>query len=112
LVIESYSFGRIAVGGREYNSDVIIFPDRIEPSWRRRSGHSLGRDDLGAVIDFGPRLLIVGTGAYGVMKVPGDTVRFLRGLGIEVIADKTAAAVERYNAEAGPDTVAALHLTC
>lgn len=112
LLIESYSFGNIIVGGKSYSSDVIIFPDRVEPSWRRRSGHSLSTDDLAGVIEFGPRLLIVGTGAYGAMNVPEGTLNYLRGQGIKVVVEKTANAVERYNADMGPSTVAALHLTC
>lgn len=112
MLIDSYSFGRITVGGREYSSDVIVFPDRVEPSWRRNRGHSLAREDLSLLLEFKPRVLIVGTGAYGAMKVPGETLGYLQGLGIEVVTEKTAAAVELYNAKADAGTVAALHLTC
>lgn len=33
MIVDDYSFGRIKVGGKEYTSDVIIYPDRVDSSW-------------------------------------------------------------------------------
>ncbi len=30
MEIDHYTFGRIGVGGREYNADLIIFPDHVQ----------------------------------------------------------------------------------
>lgn len=111
--VESYSFGRITVGGKAYTADLIIYPDRVEQPWWRKEGHSLAIDDLTGVIGARPDVLFVGTGAYGVMKVPAETVRFLRENGIAVEAATTPEAVEMFNsAPKGRKVVAALHLTC
>ncbi len=110
--IDAYSFGKIVVDGESYQSDVIVFPDRVMPHWRRRQGHSLCLEDLAAVLDFRPRLLILGTGAMGAMRVPAETLAALGERGMEVVAAKTSLAVERFNREADAATVAALHLTC
>jgi len=112
--IERYDFGRVTVDGRDYRADVIILPDRLVPDWWRLEGHSLAPEDLREVVAAGVKTLIVGTGGYGVMKVPDDTVTFLESRGIKVEAYETPRAVRRYNelAAAGEAVAAALHLTC
>lgn len=113
MKITDYSFGRITVGGQTYTSDVIIYPDRVNSSWWRKEGHLLQADDLSDIIKAELPVLIVGTGAYGVMKVPGSTIDHLRSRDIEVYVEKTARAVELFNkiSENRP-SIAALHLTC
>lgn len=113
MTIEHYSFGRIVVNGKTYTQDLIIFPDRINSSWWRKEGHLLQLEDLQEVIKEKPELLIIGTGYYGVMKVPEELLSILRAKGIEVIIKKTAEAVEVYNKNClEKKTVACLHLTC
>ncbi len=45
-MINSYRFGKIVVNGRNYSSDVIVFPDRIQGSWWRHKGHELSLKDI------------------------------------------------------------------
>jgi len=40
IVIDGYSFGRIVVEGKEYTSDLIIYPDHIQGDWWREEGAS------------------------------------------------------------------------
>ncbi|MFW6308932.1 MAG: Mth938-like domain-containing protein [bacterium] len=111
--IENYSFGKIIINGQEYTSDVIIYPQRVDSSWWRKEGHLLHKDDLQEVLDENPRLLIIGTGKNGMMKVPGELKQELEDAGINVKVARTNKAVTIYNnLETTTDTVAALHLTC
>jgi len=112
--IESYSFGRIAVDGCEYRSDVIIWPDWIEDGWRRREGHSLEVEDLGEVLRDPPEVLIIGTGFEGQMAVPPRVLEQLRATGMEIIVDRTEGAVREFNnlVDGEIRVAAALHLTC
>ncbi|MFX1441186.1 MAG: Mth938-like domain-containing protein [Promethearchaeota archaeon] len=111
--IDDYRFGRIVVNGREYTNDVIIFPDHVESDWWRKRGHELCVEDLSSVLDFRPRMLIVGTGNYGRMKVLSETTSILKDVGCELIERKTKEACELYNARRNGDgVVACLHLTC
>ena len=64
-MIDSYSFGKIVVDGQSYTSDLILYPDKIDDKWWRKSGHLLLKEDLKDIIHFNPDILIVGTGAYG-----------------------------------------------
>ncbi len=111
--IDSYAFGHVVVDGTSYTSDVILLPDRVLEGWRREESHRLEIEDLWDALECGPELLVVGTGAYGVMEVPEATAAYVRARGVELAALETAAAVELYNSERGRKrTVAALHLTC
>ena len=111
--ITEYSFGNISIDDRRYNSDVIIYPHRVEDSWWRRQGHRLDLDDLNGVMAANPRVLIVGTGYYGNMVVPDETLRALESRGVAVHIARTGEAVDLFNTmREAADVVAALHLTC
>lgn len=112
MVIESYSFGRMVIGGKVYTADLIIIGEEIFPNWWRREGHSLCPEDLKLVIERRPEILIIGTGAYGAMDVPYETEKFLEDLEIKVIWNPTAEAVEIFNRLAGQKIAGAFHLTC
>jgi len=111
--VDLYQFGRIVVEGREYTTDVLIFPKRVDSAWRRKEGHRLSLDDLRSVIESDPETIVIGTGAYGAMTVPPDIVAQLEARKIRVVVFRTREAVEAYNRlyKAGR-VAAALHLTC
>ena len=105
----------MAVGGREFTSDLILHPDgRIQDNWWRAQGHCLFPDDIATVLDAAPEKLIIGTGASGLMQVSESVVELCEKGGIEVEACHTADVVTRYNeeAEAGTAVAACFHLTC
>jgi len=112
--IDSYQFGKIVIDGVSYNSDVIILSDSVQSNWLRRQGHSLAAEDLKTVIAEAPSVLIVGCGASGLMKVPGETRQVLQENNIQLEALDTYKAVQRLNelSQAGVKAAAALHLTC
>lgn len=110
MKIQSYSFGRIIIDGKMYTEDVIIFSDKIENWWRKES-HNVYPKDIKSIIREKPDLLIIGTGAYGVMKVKEETKEILKQNNIEFISVKTKEACKMFNENSGK-VVAALHLTC
>jgi len=111
--IEHYRFGTITVDGQRHTQDLIILPERVIAGWWRKEGHALHPDDLTTVFEAAPEVLIVGTGAYGMMRVTEETRLALEAAGIRLIAAPTAEAVETYNQLREEARVAAaLHLTC
>jgi len=112
-MIESYRFGRIVIDGKSYTSDVIIYPDRVEANWWRREGHRLAPEDLEGVVEHEARALVVGTGSFGLVQVPPETLEYLTSKGFEVIVQTTDDACQTYNrlSEQGA-VIAALHLSC
>ena len=112
-IIDSYRFGQIVVNGKTYTSDVIIFPDRVNDNWRRKTSHQLHLDELSEAIAEKPEVLVVGTGASGLMGVLPEVEQRLEAQGIELIAEPTGEACNLYNQLCQSQrVVAALHLTC
>ncbi len=112
--IDRYRFGEIVIDGDLQRKDVILTPAGIHPNWWRTEGHALSLQDLRAVLDAPPRVLVVGTGAAGRMRPNAGLEAALAAHGIALEAMPTARAVERFNqlAEQGELVAAALHLTC
>ena len=112
-MIESYNFGKIIINSKEYNSDIIIYKDSIDDKWWRRESHNLHIEDIKKIIDKKPDVLIIGTGSFGLMKVPLELIKYLESNNIEVIIKKTKAACDEYNKlHQKKNVVAAFHLTC
>ncbi len=112
-VIDSYQFGRIVVNGKEYTSDVIIFPDTVDSNWWRKTGHELCLEDIAEVITENPEALIIGTGASGLMRVLPEVQQTAQAQNIKLIAEATDKACNTYNQLCHSQrVVAALHITC
>lgn len=112
-MIDSYDFGRIVINGKSYNNDLIVFPDKIRDSWRRKEGHRLQIEDLKDISEAKPEVLVVGTGYSGMMTIPPETRKCVESEGIELIAQKTAEACKTFNRLVkSRKVVAALHITC
>lgn len=111
--IKKYFFGRIEIDDNVYTSDVIITPEGVISGWWRKEGHRLCKEDIKDVLDRSPEVIIIGTGAYGIMKVPKDLIDELKKQGIEVEVLRTGNAVKLYNQLKDKKRVfACLHLTC
>ena len=112
-IIDSYHFGQIVISGRKYSSDVIIFPDRVQGAWHRSKGHQLSLEDIAGIIAESPEVLIVGTGASGLVTVPPEVQKDIESRDIKLIVAPTSDACNLYNRLSRlQKVVAALHLTC
>lgn len=112
-LIDSYSFGVIEIDDRRYRSDVIIYPDKVDDGWWRCQGHNLVPDDIVAILDYNPEVLVIGTGYYGAMEVSPEVRKKTESRGIKLVVEKTGQAVRIFNKLAEKNkVVAALHLTC
>lgn len=112
--IDSYQFGKIVIDGKNYDNDLIICGEKVQPDWWRKQGHSLAADDLKTVLKAKPSVLVVGCGASGMMDVPDQTRQALKERNIQLEAFDSYKAVQKFNefAEAGVNIAAAIHLTC
>lgn len=112
-LVDSYQFGVIVVSGKEYTSDVTIFPDRVRGNWWRKTSHQLCLDDIAEVMTENPEVLVVGTGASGLVKVLPEVQQAAKAQSIKLIAETTEKACHMYNQLCQSQrVVAALHLTC
>ncbi|MBN2461690.1 MAG: hypothetical protein JXB60_08780 [Candidatus Cloacimonetes bacterium] len=113
MKIEHYTFGNIVINGRNYATDIIVYPDRVEPSWWRKSSHRVQKDDLSFLEEEKAEVVLFGTGYFGSMKVQEEVLKELESRKIEVIALKTEEAIKFYNRFSDDRIIiAAFHLTC
>jgi hypothetical protein len=117
MKIDSYKFGQMVINRIEYNSDLIVFQDKVKDKWWRKEGHELNFEDISDVLfKQKPDILIVGTGWAGKMNVSDEVAKKIRALGIELIAKSTSEAVKIFNElvekQREKVIVAAFHLTC
>jgi len=114
MSIEEYRFGHITIDGREYDHDVIVFPQRVRADWWRKEGHRLDVADLDEVFQDPPEVLVIGTGYFGNMAVSKATLALLHERGIETRVLRTGEAVAEINRlqHELARVVGALHLTC
>jgi hypothetical protein len=111
--IESIRFGKIIIDGHVYNRDVIVLPDRVLPNWWRVEGHSLCLEDLQQALADRLELLVIGTGIFGRMNVPGNVRAKVEAGGIEMRVLATREACDLYNQmREQKHSAAALHITC
>lgn len=112
MKIEDYNFGEMLIDGKIYKKDLIILPDRIIENWIRDEGHFLKEEDLFEVFENRINYLIIGTGAYGLMKVSLDLIKKIESLGIKYYILNTFDAVRKFNEIEDNLKAGAFHLTC
>lgn len=116
--IEQYRFGTITIDGQEYTQDLIILPERVIAGWWRREGHVLHPEDLAIVLEAAkseqaPEILVIGTGAYGMMRVTAEARKMAEAAGLQIYEAPTAKAIAYYERVYRQRRVAAaIHLTC
>jgi len=107
-MIEEYKFGLIVIDGKKYTQDVEVrwtLPEKNSLreqecevlKWWRKESHIFDLEDIQRALDQKPDLIVFGTGAYGVAKVPERTKREIEDRGIQLIIDKTEEAVKTFN---------------
>ena len=113
-MIETYSFGSMTIAGKAYHDDLMIIRSEVRPHWRRNRGHSVDTSDLREILDAGPDIVVIGTGASDRVQIDPDLSGSLKGRGIRLLAQPTKEAAETFNrlVSQGENVAAGFHLTC
>jgi hypothetical protein len=114
-MIDQYITGsHMTVEGKTYHQDLKIIRGEVKGSWWRRKGHLLDPDDIQDILAARPKVLVIGTGYAGNMRVPESLRETIENHHIQVITETTAKAMKSFNrlAEEGEDVAGAFHLTC
>ncbi len=118
MKVEYPAFGKIAVDGKVYDHDVVVYPSgRIErrKKWlskeKHGTSHKLDPDELREYMVEDFESLIVGTGFYGYLSLLPESRSLVRGK--EVYELPTAEAVKLFNEVHRRKRVLAIfHVTC
>jgi len=113
-MIDSFSFGAMVIDGRQYSSDLIIYPDgHIQDSWWRGRGHVLSKRDIASLLETDPEIVIAGTGVNGLMKPEKNLKGYLSKRGIKFMVGPNDSAVRWFNDLHESHRVGAcFHLSC
>ena len=113
-MIDSFAFGTMQIDGRQYTSDLIIYPDgTVQDGWWRKRGHSLSLADIADLLEKKPKVIIAGTGVNGRMKPDAHVHAYLEEQDIEFLVGDNDVAVKWYNELKVSGSVGAcFHLSC
>jgi hypothetical protein len=113
--VESYDFGRIAIDGKGYTSDIIVSSEGIiKSNWWRNESHTISKGDVEEILNFNPEIVVFGLGYHGRVRVEREVESLLRQNGIWIEKLRSKEAVKRFNdlLEQKKRVVLAIHLTC
>ena len=97
----------VLVNDKTLNSSFILTPNDLVENWRPASSQELVADDMQALLDLNPVLVILGTGSR--QQFPSAAVMaacLTRGVGIEVMDNAAAARTFNVLATEGRKVVA------
>ncbi|MGE5308918.1 MAG: MTH938/NDUFAF3 family protein [Deltaproteobacteria bacterium] len=97
MQIDDYAYGRVRMGDKVYESDLIVYPDKVVEGWSRKEEERLSPTDIRDVLDFQPAMLIIGQGDSEVLELTPDMKVMLSRLGIDWVARPTGEAVLLFN---------------
>jgi hypothetical protein len=118
MKINGTEFGCIIIDDETYPHDVLI---RISGEIKKRrkklskslygTSHIMSLKEAEFVYEKGCRLLIVGTGQNGSLRLSPEAAEFFAGKGCAVIAEPTPRAIAVFNRTKG-DKIGLFHVTC
>jgi len=111
-MIDRFDYGTIVVGGRSYESDVLILPDGTVKTWQPKDGQVLAAKLVRLVLKAAPEAVLIGTGTVGNLSLHPKAARCLEEAGCEVLSYRTHKACSAYRQLRGERKLAALlHIT-
>jgi uncharacterized protein len=94
--ITAYGNGEIRMRERVFHSSLIATRDAVIPDWKPPPVERLAIGDFGQLLDYSPKIVILGTGAQHSMPPPELFAAFAaHGIGLEAM--DTGAACRTYN---------------
>ncbi len=110
-IIEDVAFAKLVCGGKVYRAPVIVYPDKVDGRWWRKTGTAFSPEDFDDVVASQPEVVVLGRGFSAKVSIPDETTARLTHAGIECIVEDTPKAVETFNTlSTSRKVVGAFHL--
>ncbi len=116
--IEGTRFGNITIDGTTYDHDVIVRLDGDIVKRKKKlskklygTSHVVSKDEAKFVYQKGCKLLIVGSGQNGNVKLSPEAAAYLTKKGCETVIQPTPEALRAFN-EAHGKKIGLFHVTC
>jgi hypothetical protein len=116
--IDTTQFGQITIGGRKYNSDIIIRLDGMVEKRKKKlskaiygTSHIISLDEAKNIYEIGAKKLIIGSGQIGFVKLSDEAGAFFEANKCEVDILPTPRAAQAWNFSEGA-VIGLFHITC
>ncbi|MFP4364922.1 MAG: MTH938/NDUFAF3 family protein [Spirochaetia bacterium] len=114
MKVQEYSFGKIMVNGKSYETDLVIDQGEIKKRKKNASKHlkpNYGHTPLtvNENIPWNCSTLVIGTGKTGSLPITDEVYQEAENRGVQVIAKPTEDAIHLLGKD---NTNFILHLTC
>ena len=96
MIIDEFKFGSFRIDGRTYLSDIKVINSAIK-YWSGMEKHELQLESVRDLITPIPDMVIIGTGAAGLVNVSMEVKMFFMQNRIPVIVEKTDTACKEFN---------------
>lgn len=96
-MIEVFRYKEIVIDGQCYRTDMVLYPDHVEPFWERREQHLVKIADMHKILQQQPEYLLIGTGQPGLLHVSSETQEYILEQGIQLVVVPTENARRLYN---------------
>ena len=117
MQVESYSFGRIRIEGKEYLTDLWVVNGGVERRLKNISrskfgtSHKVSKEEVERIVTPKTRRVIIGKGSSGLLSLSEDARAYLEGKGI-ALEEYRSSELEGKNVGIGDEDSAIIHLTC
>ena len=112
IALDATSFGSITISGKKYDHDVYVFWDGTVE--RRVGDHTAPVRQMEYIVKRKPEIIIIGTGQFGMFRVPSESEKLAKEQNIEVVKARTLQAIGIFNEamKQGKLVSAIIHVTC
>jgi len=118
MKIEGTEFGSITIDGKTYDHDVVIDLSGAVAKRKKRlskerygTSHIISKAEAKAIFEKGCRLLIIGAGQDGNVRLSDEAGDYFKKHGCTVVLRRTPEAVDAFN-RSGGHKIALMHVTC
>lgn len=112
-MIDNYTFGEFTINGKKFRSNIVLINNSVKPG-RYLENHELLIKDFDEILAANPEIVIIGTGASGVVKPSEEIKNEIESEGIQLIIEKSGEAIKTYNKllKQKKKVAAFMHNTC
>jgi len=110
--IDEISFAKLVSGGKVCRTTCLVYRDRMDSRWWRKTGTVYSPEDFKDVISANPETVILGIGLLNKLTVASETLALFEEKGIKCEILDSQPAVDRFNQlyDSGKSVVGAFHL--
>lgn len=91
------TFGKVKYDDTVFSQDVVISTDGDVYERQANNHLEITADELDASIDEKTKIVLIGTGHYGIIRLTPDALSYLKDMKLELIEKETPDAINYYN---------------